>query len=162
MKITRREFIRSTAVSVAAAAAGMAGAQSNVLTDRKDAGIKWHKAPCRFCGTGCGVTVAVKNDRVIATGGDPQAEVNKGLNCVKGYFLSKIMYGEDRLTRPLLRMKNGKFDKEGAFTAITWTRRSTSWRRKRKPRSRPRGRRRSACSARANGPSGKAMPPTSS
>jgi nitrate reductase NapA len=34
--------------------------------------------------------------------------VNRGLNCVKGYFLSKIMYGEDRLTRPLLRMKNGR------------------------------------------------------
>ena len=57
-------------------------------TDASKSGIKWHKAPCRFCGTGCGVTVAVKNNRVIATHGDPQAEVNRGLNCVKGYFLS--------------------------------------------------------------------------
>ena len=38
----------------------------------------------------------------------PEAEVNSGLNCVKGYFLSKIMYGEDRLTTPLLRMKDGQ------------------------------------------------------
>ena len=120
MKLTRREFIRSTAVTVAAAAAGMAQGQSNVITDPRQSGVKWHKAPCRFCGTGCGVTVAVKNNRVIATHGDTQAEVNRGLNCVKGYFLSKIMYGEDRLTRPLLRMKDGKYDKNGAFTAITW------------------------------------------
>ena len=44
---------------------------------------------------------------VVATHGDAKAEVNRGLNCVKGYFLSKIMYGEDRLTQPLLRKKNG-------------------------------------------------------
>ena len=28
--------------------------------------------------------------------------------------------GKDRLTQPLLRMKNGKYDKEGEFTPITW------------------------------------------
>ncbi len=78
-------------------------------------GLKWSKAPCRFCGTGCGVTVAVKDNRVVATHGDPQAEVNRGLNCVKGYFLSKIMYGDDRLLMPLLRMKNGKYAKDGEF-----------------------------------------------
>ncbi len=118
---TRREFIRDTAVSVAAAAAGMAEAQvSNVITQGDASGLKWHKAPCRFCGTGCGVTVAVKANRVIATLGDPLAEVNKGLNCVKGYFLSKIMYGEDRLKQPMLRMKNGKFDKSGEFAPVSW------------------------------------------
>ena len=30
------------------------------------------------------------------------------------------MYGEDRLTRPLLRMRNGKFDKQGDFVPVTW------------------------------------------
>ena len=57
---------------------------------------------------------------MVATQGDPDAPVNRGLNCIKGYFLSKIMYGEDRLTRPLLRMTGGKYDKDGAFTPITW------------------------------------------
>jgi nitrate reductase NapA len=56
---------------------------------------------------GCGVMVGVKEGKVIATHGDMKAEVNRGLNCVKGYFLSKIMYGADRLTQPLLRKKNG-------------------------------------------------------
>jgi nitrate reductase NapA len=46
--------------------------------------------------------------------------VNRGVNCVKGYFLSKIMYGEDRLKTPLLRMKNGRYDKAGEFTPVTW------------------------------------------
>lgn len=30
------------------------------------------------------------------------------------------MYGKDRLTTPLLRMKDGKYHKEGEFTPISW------------------------------------------
>ncbi len=122
MTLTRREFIRNTAASVAASAAGipLPSGAANIATEAASTELKWDKAACRFCGTGCGVNVAVKNNRVVATHGDPQSEVNRGLNCVKGYFLSKIMYGTDRLTRPLLRMKNGKYDKEGAFTPISW------------------------------------------
>nr|CAA50507.1 NAPA [Cupriavidus necator H16] len=122
MKISRRDFIKQTAITATASVAGVtlpAGA-ANFVTDSEVTKLKWSKAPCRFCGTGCGVTVAVKDNKVVATQGDPQAEVNKGLNCVKGYFLSKIMYGQDRLTRPLMRMKNGKYDKNGDFAPVTW------------------------------------------
>ncbi|MBP0628173.1 MULTISPECIES: periplasmic nitrate reductase subunit alpha [unclassified Cupriavidus] len=124
MNISRRDFIKQTAVAATASVAGVtlpAGA-ANFVTDSEVTKLKWSKAPCRFCGTGCGVTVAVKDNKVVATNGDPQAEVNKGLNCVKGYFLSKIMYGQDRLTKPLLRMKNGKYDKNGEFAPVTWER----------------------------------------
>ena len=62
----------------------------------------------------------MKENRVVATHGDMQAEVNRGLNCVKGYFLSKIMYGADRLTQPLLRKRNGAYAKDGEFTPIAW------------------------------------------
>ncbi len=61
-----------------------------------------------------------QNGKVVATQGDPEAPVNKGLNCIKGYFLSKIMYGQDRLTQPLLRMKDGKYHKDGEFTPVSW------------------------------------------
>ena len=64
--------------------------------------------------------VATKDNRVVATHGDIKSEVNRGLNCVKGYFLSKIMYGHDRLTRPMLRKTNGKYDKNGEFTPVSW------------------------------------------
>ena len=64
--------------------------------------------------------VGVKDGKVVATHGDMQAEVNRGLNCVKGYFLSKIMYGADRLTTPLMRMKDGRFAKDGAFQPVSW------------------------------------------
>lgn len=122
MNQTRREIIRNTAASIAATAAGISlpAQASNIATDAASTELKWSKAACRFCGTGCSVNVAVKNNRVVATHGDPQSEVNRGLNCVKGYFLSKIMYGKDRLTQPLLRMSNGKYDKNGSFTPVSW------------------------------------------
>src|SRR6188508_1358600 len=122
MSTTRREFIRETAAAAAAAVAGipLPGLAQSIATEPNSAQLKWSKAPCRFCGTGCGVMVAVKDNRVVATHGDTQAEVNRGLNCVKGYFLSKIMYGHDRLTQPLLRKKNGQYDKNGEFTPVSW------------------------------------------
>ncbi|WP_426416263.1 nitrate reductase catalytic subunit NapA [Aestuariirhabdus sp. LZHN29] len=122
MKQTRRDFIKSQAIVATAAAAGVTlpASATNLITSSKDTDIQWDKAPCRFCGTGCSVLVGTQGGRVVATQGDPDAPVNKGLNCIKGYFLSKIMYGEDRLTQPLLRMSNGKFDKEGQFTPISW------------------------------------------
>ncbi|MCC7167589.1 MAG: twin-arginine translocation signal domain-containing protein, partial [Rhodospirillales bacterium] len=106
MKLSRRDFIKANAVAATAAAAGLAQPKP---VQAAESDIRWDKGVCRFCGTGCGVLVGVKDGRVVATQGDPDAPVNRGLNCIKGYFLSKIMYGEDRITKPLLRMKNGKF-----------------------------------------------------
>jgi nitrate reductase NapA len=124
MKLTRREFIRRSAATTAAAVAGvpLPGSAANVVMDSEYTRMKWSKAPCRFCGVGCGVNVAVKDGKVVATHGDIKAEVNRGLNCVKGYFLSKIMYGADRLQTPLLRMKDGKYDKSGEFAPVSWDR----------------------------------------
>ncbi len=122
-ELTRRDLLRAQAASAAAAAAGISlPASAQPVPGGVGAlSIKWSKAPCRFCGTGCGVMVGVKDGQVVATHGDMQAEVNRGLNCVKGYFLSKIMYGADRLTKPLLRKTNGAYDKNGTFEPVSWT-----------------------------------------
>ncbi|MEQ8356029.1 MAG: periplasmic nitrate reductase subunit alpha [Kiloniellaceae bacterium] len=122
MPHSRRDVLKLQAASIAAAAAGLApGALAQPVEGGVGSlGISWSKAPCRFCGTGCGVMVGVKEGKVVATHGDVKAEVNRGLNCVKGYFLSKIMYGHDRLTQPLLRKNNGVFDKDGEFEPVSW------------------------------------------
>src|SRR3954469_16378808 len=88
--MNRRDLLKAQAAAVAAMAAGVtlpAGAQT-APAEAERLKIQWSKAPCRFCGTGCGVMVGVKDGHVVATHGDMQAEVNRGLNCVKGYFLS--------------------------------------------------------------------------
>jgi nitrate reductase NapA len=72
-------------------------------------GVRWDKAPCRFCGTGCHVLVGVRGGKVVAIQGDQQAEVNRGLLCVKGYHVGLALYGTDRLRQPLLR-RGGKLE----------------------------------------------------
>ncbi|NGN42689.1 periplasmic nitrate reductase subunit alpha [Mesorhizobium sp. CGMCC 1.15528] len=120
--INRRDLLKAHAAALAAASAGVAlpAAAQPVPGGVNALEIKWSKAPCRFCGTGCGVMVGVKDGHVVATHGDMQAEVNRGLNCVKGYFLSKIMYGQDRLTTPLMRKSGGVYDKDGEFEPVSW------------------------------------------
>jgi nitrate reductase NapA len=83
MSITRRDFIKSQAAIAAAAAAGVTlplGIAAQAAEE--DEGIRWDKAACRFCGTGCSVLVGVKDGRVVASQGDPDAPVNRGLNCI--------------------------------------------------------------------------------
>ncbi|MGF1699307.1 periplasmic nitrate reductase subunit alpha [Photobacterium makurazakiensis] len=122
MKMTRRAFVKANAAASAAAVAGISlpATATNLIVSSDETKIKWDKAPCRFCGTGCSVLVGTQNGRVVATQGDPESPVNKGLNCIKGYFLSKIMYGRDRLQTPMLRMKDGEYAKDGDFQPVSW------------------------------------------
>jgi nitrate reductase (cytochrome) len=111
MQTDRRDFLKTSALAAATAVAAgtVAGVSRSYALPMLEGGadphtgVKWDKAACRFCGTGCHVQVGVKDGRVVAIAGDLKAEVNRGLLCVKGYHVGKILYGEDRLTRPLLR-----------------------------------------------------------
>jgi nitrate reductase (cytochrome) len=113
--MNRRELLRCAAMVAATAAASRLalGARERVAvaapTPRGDQGVRWDKAPCRFCGTGCHVQVGTRGGRVVAIQGDQKADVNKGLLCVKGYHVALALYGADRLRQPLLR-KNGKLE----------------------------------------------------
>ena len=118
---TRRNFLKAQAAAAAMSVIGApnAGATNLDLAPQKTK-IKWSKAPCRFCGTGCSVMVGVQKGKITATHGDIHSPVNRGLNCVKGYFLSKVLYGGDRLTTPMLRQTNGVYDKNGEFAPVSW------------------------------------------
>lgn len=53
MKLSRRSFMKANAVAAAAAAAGLSvPGVARAVVGQQEA-IKWDKAPCRFCGTGC-------------------------------------------------------------------------------------------------------------
>lgn len=115
----RRQFLKATALATAnsmvVANLSLPVVQADQAVDDlpEGDGLSWNKAPCRFCGTGCHVQVGVGNGRVLAIAGDKAADVNKGLLCVKGYHVGGILYGEDRLTQPLLR-------RNGRLTPIAW------------------------------------------
>jgi len=114
MGIDRRRFLQLAAGGSAVAAfscrdrqeaARLAGEAGELPDD-----LVWGKAPCRFCGTGCGVEVGVSGGRAVAVRGDEASPVNRGLLCVKGYHLPGFLYGEDRLTRPQRRHPDGTLE----------------------------------------------------
>jgi nitrate reductase NapA len=108
MNVTRREMIKLSAAAFAASALNIPFAKSVEAGDRVVVD-KWIKGACRFCGTGCGVYVAVRGGKVVGVRGNPQAATNFGFLCVKGFkgFLS--MYHPDRLKYPMIRQADGKF-----------------------------------------------------
>jgi len=103
----RRSFLKRAALASAATAAAsvMPGVAfgDEVLQSLSQVGLSWKKTPCRFCGTGCGLQVAVENGRAVAVRGDPESPVNRGLACVKGYHSVQALYGRDRLTQAMVR-----------------------------------------------------------
>ncbi len=71
MKLSRRSFMKANAVAAAAAAAGLSvPGVARAVVGQQEA-IKWDKAPCRFCGTGCGVLVGTQQGRGGAGPGGP-------------------------------------------------------------------------------------------
>ena len=119
--LSRRGFVKLGVGAATAAAVGMPTFASEAAA-AIEAGVDWEKSVCRFCGVGCGLIVGSRDGHVVAVKGDPKAPVNRGLLCVKGYANATMLYGADRLTKPLLRMKNGRFDKQGDFVEVSWDR----------------------------------------
>lgn len=117
MPLNRRDFIRQSAKMAAMVAMGAVLPQGTGEAVPLPDGLHWQKAPCRFCGTGCGVMVGVLDGRVVAVQGDPDNAVNRGLLCAKGYHAGGILYGEDRLTHPMIR-KNGTYERVSWDEAI--------------------------------------------
>jgi nitrate reductase (cytochrome) len=125
LEITRRSLLKATAVSLTLAAAGCKQKENQQVVSEapKISTVEpdeWKAAACRFCGTGCGVLVGVKDGKVIATKGDPDNRSSKGLNCIKGFYVGKILFGEDRLTKPLIRIDKTKKGTMEGFREATW------------------------------------------
>lgn len=66
-----------------------------------------HKSICGYCGTGCNLTLGVKDNKVLTTLYDENQGFHKGQLCVRGRFGYQFANGEQRLTSPLIR-KNGR------------------------------------------------------
>jgi nitrate reductase NapA len=118
MDNTRRDFVKSAAVASVCAVAGCSGEKPPVDLDMQAQGLTWVKSVCRFCGTGCGVQLGVQNKKLVALRGDAEHPTTKGLVCAKALFLPKIVYSEDRLTKPQIR-SGGKLIEASWEAAMT-------------------------------------------
>ncbi|MDP7421841.1 MAG: molybdopterin-dependent oxidoreductase, partial [bacterium] len=118
MKITRREFLQLSAASTGAMFLAGSGARilmadETYYLDKKVIPDTWEKAVCRYCGTGCGTEIGVKNKKVVAIRGNRDYPVNKGVLCLKGLTLMYVLYSRERSFHPLIR-------KQGRFAKASW------------------------------------------
>ncbi len=106
--LNRRDFLKASAAASALVALG-SRAQAAVPAPPD---LKWTKSVCRYCGTGCGLYVGVKDGKVTSVKGDAD-DHNAGFLCLKGFLLPQIMGATDRLHVPLIRKGN-------AFVRASW------------------------------------------
>lgn len=106
MKLSRRDFIRLSAMTTAAAAAGIAKPETLMAAHT----VKSFPAgPCRYCAIGCTMIADCEVDgsgkatKVVAIKGDLKSTVNRGVLCTKGFYLHKAVAYKDRPSGALIR-----------------------------------------------------------
>lgn len=71
------------------------------------------KSVCSYCGTGCQLTLGVKDNKVLTTIYDENQGFHNGQLCTRGRFAYQFVNSDKRLTTPLLK-------KNGALVEATW------------------------------------------
>ena len=71
------------------------------------------KSVCGYCGTGCNLTLGVKDNKVLTTIYDENQGFHNGQLCCRGRFGYQFINSDKRLTTPLVR-------KNGALTEASW------------------------------------------
>jgi len=71
------------------------------------------RTTCSYCGVGCNLEIAVKDNKVLSIDTPKYTEVNAGHTCLKGRYAFGFYNHKDRLTSPLIK-KDDKFEK------VTW------------------------------------------
>ncbi len=106
MNLSRRDFLRLSAISAAAAAAGMpnppfveAAGQTRTIP----------VGACRYCAIGCTTLADAEIDsagkvvKILAIKGDLKSPVNRGVLCTKAFYLHKALLYPERPKTPLIR-----------------------------------------------------------
>ena len=106
--LSRRDFLRATALTGAAAAFG--GSAYEGLTHLPSASAqqasttKIVKTNCRACIANCGVLAHVKDGRVIKLEGNPEYPMSRGAMCAKGLSGIQALYHPNRNKYPMQRV----------------------------------------------------------
>ncbi len=108
IKGDQESFLESDCVSCGACAqACPTSAISDVFQSKSMQATKKTSTICTYCGVGCNLSVATRNDEILSIQAVADAEVNQGHTCLKGRYAFQFYKHEDRLRSPLIR-KNGK------------------------------------------------------
>ena len=119
-KISRRSFLKATAAA-GVASASLKFSLSDFAKAAEDAPVEKRHTLCNGCSNLCGLFVHVKNGRVWKAEGNPIHLKNRGKICARGHGMVADIYNPDRVTRPMTRVGENKFEPiswEQAFAEI--------------------------------------------
>lgn len=68
---------------------------------------------CSFCGTGCGLTVSVEDDKIAKVKGHKENPSSHGETCIKGALGWGYVYSDKRIKDPMVR-------KDGELVPVSW------------------------------------------
>lgn len=116
-QISRRNFLKLTGISAAAAAVMTGcGPQARYVTRNpyysmpeyaKLGESTFYATTCRECPAGCGLIMRTMEGRAIKAEGNPKHPVNHGKICSRGLTSVQGLYNPDRVTGPINRMQRG-------------------------------------------------------
>jgi formate dehydrogenase major subunit len=89
------------------------GALEDVSLIEKGMPDAWVRTTCPYCGTGCEMSVGVKDDRIVVSRPVLDAPVSKGHLCVKGRYATDFVDASDRIQSPMVR-------REGKWVTVSW------------------------------------------
>ena len=123
MKVNRRDFIK---ISGAAGAGLMLSSVFDLMPIEAYAKAnppQWENvctSICCFCGVGCGLLVASKDDQITYVQGNPDHPINQGSLCSKGQATGQLnsvdgQWNPKRVKQPLYRAPG-----ESAWTPVSW------------------------------------------
>ena len=122
LSLTRRSFLKASAMAGAAATVGFAAAPSAALAEGADptAGeVKRIRSCCRACGkVECGTWVTVQDNKVIKVEGDESNAHSRGHCCAKSQSSMLALYHPDRL-RYCLKRTNPKGEDDPGWVRIS-------------------------------------------
>lgn len=104
-----QSFMDSDCVSCGACAqACPTSAISDIFKSKSVQANQKTQTICTYCGVGCNLEVATKNNKILSIQAASSAEVNQGHTCLKGRYAFGFYNHKERLRTPLIR-KNGEF-----------------------------------------------------
>jgi anaerobic selenocysteine-containing dehydrogenase len=107
--LTRRSFVKASALLGACAALSVGATSSLVETDEAfaaDTGSErtMYRTICHSCIQGCPCRVYVENGVIVKLEGDPAAPVSKGAMCLKGQSQLHTLYSPQHVLYPMKRV----------------------------------------------------------
>ncbi|MCF6288032.1 MAG: formate dehydrogenase subunit alpha [Proteobacteria bacterium] len=102
-----QSFIESDCVSCGACAqACPTSAISDVFQSKSMQATNKTQTICTYCGVGCNLEVATKNNQILSIQASLNAAVNQGHTCLKGRYAFGFYNHAERLRSPLIKKNN--------------------------------------------------------